>query len=152
MGYTHHYGPKAETPIADWNRALKTIRAAVKNSEVPLCRIYNDRRRPSLCRDHILFNGSGVDGHETFALLRKKQGWSFCKTARKPYDILVCVALLALHAECGLSVSSDGSPQDWEAARTLYNKHAGKPISVDDVIVMLDRSALGAILPAYRGN
>lgn len=137
MGYTHYYGAKAETPIPDWDRALKAVRAIVSDSGVPLCRVWNDGNRPTLNRDRICFNGKGVDGHETFEVKRGFQEWTFCKTERKPYDIVVCAVLLALHAEIGLNVNSDGRGQEWEAARTLYNKHAERPMSVDDVIVML---------------
>jgi hypothetical protein len=139
MGYTHYFGPKSETPVDAWNRALKIIKAAKKESGIPLCAVW-DHTKPKMNRDHICFNGKGDGGYETFGVLRAPQSLSFCKTDRKPYDILVCVALLALHVECGLKVESDGSPQNWEAARTLYNKHARKPISVDEVIQMLKRT------------
>jgi hypothetical protein len=57
----------------------------------------------------IFLNGIGSDGHETFALAPPNptpdgySGWwlgdtasggnGFCKTARKPYDIIVCAVL-----------------------------------------------------------
>ena len=41
--------------------------------------------------------------------------WDFCKTARKPYDIVV-TACLAVLGEHGLAITSDGDEQDWRRA------------------------------------
>ena len=66
----------------------------------------------------IRFNGIGEAGHETFLFHnRKKQDpegygdpcFAFCKTARKPYDIVVCEVLLVLKRYMpNLEVGSDG--------------------------------------------
>jgi hypothetical protein len=65
--------------------------------------------------------------HETFGIRWFPSGGEvkgFCKTARKPYDILVCVSLLAFkHAFYNpdvFSFSSDGDNADWQAAKNLY--------------------------------
>ena len=82
-------------------------------------------------------------GHETFLLMRKKpapEKWQtrsssdpaffFCKTARKPYDLLVCGVLLVTAALTRnvITVSSDGDAEDWAPARvwidTLIQKRA----------------------------
>jgi hypothetical protein len=69
----------------------------------------------------IRFNGIRDDGHETFVFFNKKvqcaearkwgsnTGFAFCKTARKPYDIVVCEVLLVLKRFMpNLDVGSDG--------------------------------------------
>ena len=76
---------------------------------------------PEFLKDRISFNGVGEDAHETFVLTPKETGFTFCKTARKPYDTLV-VAILCL-ADLTfpglLSISSDGDSGDWEEGLLL---------------------------------
>jgi hypothetical protein len=85
---------------------------------------------PELTDAYIRFNGIGEDGHETFCLvagMARQEGcplprerrartlpihpgrFDFCKTARKPYDVLVTAVLWIAHEEYGLRVSSDGT-------------------------------------------
>ena len=79
--------------------------------------------------EEIRFNGreEGDRGHEIFSLQRKvdkrledyatrldrKYIFDFCKTARKPYDIVVCCLLVILKHRLGnmIEISSDG--KDW---------------------------------------
>lgn len=43
--------------------------------------------------------------------------FAFCKTARKPYDLLVCSTLLLYkHFWPEVQISSDGDFEDWESA------------------------------------
>lgn len=69
-------------------------------------------------------------GHETFHLCRtwkpafagETTGFGCCKTARKPYDIVVCAVLILAHYHLGLTVSSDGEwdgETEWKPARKL---------------------------------
>jgi hypothetical protein len=85
--------------------------------------------KPMINESEVWFNGDGKTGmdHETFGIRWFPSGGEvngFCKTARKPYDILVCVSLLAFkHAfndSDVFSFSSDGDNADWEDARNLY--------------------------------
>ena len=75
----------------------------------------------------ICFNGDEKNGldHETFYLERREykdfsrsNTFSFCKTARKPYDLLVCAVLILIHTYAPESryISSDGNADDWLAA------------------------------------
>jgi hypothetical protein len=84
---------------------------------------------PMINESEVWFNGDEKTGmsHETFGIRWFPSGGEvkgFCKTARKPYDILVCVSLLAFkHAFNDpdvFSFSSDGDNADWEDARNLY--------------------------------
>ncbi len=74
----------------------------------------------------------GSCAHETFRIEqhRKPQKWgtpgddgwfAFCKTAYKPYDILVtaCLIIVRQHFPEIFSVSSDGEQRDWEDAMRL---------------------------------
>jgi hypothetical protein len=94
---------------------------------------------PEVSSDFISLNGDAefvaTDGmceddmsHETFFLskLSDPDNWNFCKTARKPCDLVVCaILLLAVEIAPGaLGVSSDGemSGDDWQPARDLIRK------------------------------
>lgn len=84
---------------------------------------------PMINESQVWFNGDEKTGmsHETFNIQWFPSGGEvkgFCKTARKPYDLLVCVSLLAFkHAFDDPNVftfSSDGDNADWQAAKNLY--------------------------------
>ena len=52
-------------------------------------------------------------------------GFDFCKTARKPYDVVVCAALLAIkhHQGDNVEIRSDGDFGDeWQPAYRLYRR------------------------------
>lgn len=98
---------------------------------------------PVVASDHILFNGAGGDdfSHEDFHLpfehepagpwentRRYPYGYNFTKTARAPYDIWVCAALIISHSRAPgwLSIASDGRasdtyPNDWMPALAKLN-------------------------------
>lgn len=57
----------------------------------------------------------------------------FCKTERKPYDLLVCATLLRFHYHFPEGhVSSDGSKLDWENARAWCEEIFGE-VSLDGI-------------------
>ena len=56
------------------------------------------------------------------------EAFDFCKTARKPYDLAVCLVLLAMkrHAPKSVKVSSDGDwDGEWKEAREVYKSLFG---------------------------
>jgi hypothetical protein len=73
----------------------------------------------------------GDCSHETFRIRQyaRRQPWepkgealfAFCKTAYKPYDILVtgCLIIAQHYFPCQVRISSDGESKDWEDARRL---------------------------------
>jgi hypothetical protein len=85
--------------------------------------------KPMINESEVWFNGDAKKGldHETFGIRWFPSGGEergFCKTARKPYDLLVCFSLLAFkHAFDNPDIftfSSDGDNSEWETARNLY--------------------------------
>jgi hypothetical protein len=85
--------------------------------------------KPMINESQVWFNGDAKKGldHETFGIRWFPSGGEvkgFCKTARKPYDLLVCVSLLAFkHAFDNPVVfrfSSDGDNADWATAKHLF--------------------------------
>lgn len=93
-------------------------------------------QRLEITDNEIRFNGreEGDRGHETFSLQRMSDKrleeyaerldrnyiFDFCKTARKPYDIVVCCLLVILKYHLGnmIEVSSDGA--DWTNDEGVY--------------------------------
>ena len=75
----------------------------------------------------MCFNGAKAESYETFFFPRHYDGdFNFCKTAYKPYDIVVCGALIVLkHYMPKLKVSSDGGEEDWAPAVALAQKTLG---------------------------
>ncbi len=99
-----------------------------------------------LLSDHgVGFNGDAARGfeHEAFDLARvyypapwetpdlSGRFFSFCKTARKPYDLAVTASLLLLQRHFGstVQVTSDGTPQEWEPALSLVTQIFGPDLA-----------------------
>lgn len=95
--------------------------------------------KPKVDEFGVWLNGTdkGDMSHETFALellapqpvyggrgeYDPKEGvFNFCKTARKPYDFVVCVSLLIYkhYLKGDLKLSSDGDFDDWKPAIDFY--------------------------------
>lgn len=123
MGYTHYWRQKRDFTIEEWESIGSAAFAIADNqgSIIDLPIFVSD--------DEIQFNGIGEDAHEDFYLTRIKRDrypyetdaditegmFSFCKTARKPYDAAVCAVLAFVEtiAPDAISVSSDGDVCDW---------------------------------------
>ncbi len=121
MGYTHYWTVKQPfTLTRDEVNVLKSYFA--EHSEIPVRLEYNSKSPPSISAQEIRFNGVGKMGHEGFLLNPTAEGWDFCKTARKPYDFLVCLTLLFVRAAYpdSFTFSSDGGlrENEWVPAVT----------------------------------
>ena len=157
MGYTHYwtYNPNAASNPEDTARkfqaAAELIRDALQeikkdnflhegqaggydNTHPCLIRGGLGEGDPEITDTEIWFNGDEATGmdHETFSIqLHPKTGYvrDFCKTARKPYDLLVCFSLLALKHSFNnpqvFSFSSDGDNSEWETSAELYQTLSG---------------------------
>jgi len=93
----------------------------------------------SINGDASVVSGDGRDlAHETFYWegiptideWRKDEPetFDFCKTAYKPYDVVVTAILIRakqIYGSC-VKISSDGDWQDWQAGRELYERVFGE--------------------------
>lgn len=126
MGYTHYMTQKKSFTKDQWaaiQNDARLILAKVISQNIPLQIEYDNDAPPCIDSKLICFNGAGEDGHESFIVRRVRgrdwdggrMGWSFCKTARKPYDIAVTAILAYLETTYPdrYSVSSDGEADDW---------------------------------------
>lgn len=144
MGYTHYYDQKRSLTKAEWlafAEVAGTITRYVQHElGIPLANgLGEPGTQPewNTVDSYLSFNGLGDDSHESLYIQRKREttpqytgdtnpSWSFCKTARKPYDIAV-TAILAYLATCtrkidhdgpvlgteAFAVSSDGDASEW---------------------------------------
>jgi hypothetical protein len=129
MGYTHYWTQPKSYGKAEWLRLCENVGSimgvAQHAYDIDLAWEHDETTKPpEVSAECIRFNGVGDDGHETFLLMPKRTrepwqkrseiGWACCKTAAKPYDVVV-TAVLAYLAAAGWRVSSDGAPRDWRA-------------------------------------
>jgi len=143
MGYTHYYYQKKNLTQKQWEKVcLETFQIIdyCKSKKIDLA-FESDIPKPAdVSNEMIRFNGVGGEGHETFIFFKKKpnpEAWSksesedyfyFCKTARKPYDLAVCLVLLSLanHAPKSVKLGSDGDWDcEWTEARKVYKELFG---------------------------
>jgi hypothetical protein len=88
-------------------------------------------------------NGKGENAHEDFYMrehfkqnLEQASSASFCKTAQKPYDIVVTACLTILKAHLGdlIEVHSDGDKDDWKPCRALILLYLRKVYAIPNTI------------------
>ena len=78
-------------------------------------------------------------GHETFAIERTSKTGGFCKTARKPYDLMVtaCLLLYSYHFD-DATVETDGEEEDWAEAykfiAQVFGKRLGTEMKLSDLV------------------
>lgn len=129
MGYTHYWKlPNAEIEVDKWNSFVKDFKEILPNF-VGLLDTKGDQKL-QVDSETIYLNGIGEEQHETFSINRVgASDFEFCKTARKPYDIAVCSALIIAKRHFGdaIEVSSDGDNADseWLVAKALCIKELG---------------------------
>ncbi|GIJ98457.1 hypothetical protein Aspvir_000574 [Aspergillus viridinutans] len=137
MGYTHYYTVEnTSSPEwkAAWPQLVEDAQKIVDNSSVPIGGPDFDEPGPPVIDVHqgIHLNGVGDDGYESLCLDRHgNAGFSFVKTAYRPYDeVVACILLRAavLAPNC-VSLSSDGDwEHDWSVPRRLYRDLWGEDV------------------------
>lgn len=150
MGYTHYwtFEPNKVSKTEDLRKRFKKASKQIKRfvdfmntekSEVyKICGGHGDGKA-IISDTEIWFNGDRSQGleHETFSIHWCRPNYwgkwnDFCKTARKPYDVVVCFALLTfadIFPEA-FTYSSDGNMEDeeWQRAVELYEAFTGKDV------------------------
>lgn len=127
MGYTHYWGFKLQKGQAKQTEVA--YQKAIKECHKIVVAYYKEYGGLSGYTAHstpgqyggLNVNGKGEDGHETFSMREhfrqnlEPGNWNFCKTARKPYDLVVTACLIVLKHRLGdaFSVSSDGYKHEW---------------------------------------
>ena len=111
MGFTRYWeGYPASVDEGTWTKITEDVVQIYLNTDVMICRSYGENDLPAANTVCIEFNGFAEDAHEDFLVYREPDdpGFDFCKTARKPYDVVVAAVLIVLqHYLPELDVSSD---------------------------------------------
>ena len=126
MGYTHYWETTPELDQDIWFNFAQDFVKVLPHFYKKLDSETEDKFH--INGSELYMNGIGEEAHETFYLQRvsiprkdKTKVFSFCKTAKKEYDIAVCCALLIAKKHFGteINVSSDGSDEEWQQAKDL---------------------------------
>lgn len=147
MGYTHYwtFDPNKVQNTEDlrkrFKRASRYVKKFVDFMNTEKSEVYKicgglGEGKPIINDTEIWFNGDASQqlDHETFHLHWNRPNYfgkwnDFCKTARKPYDVVVCFSLL-IFSEIfpeAFEFSSDGTIEDveWQRAVQLYEAFTG---------------------------
>jgi hypothetical protein len=154
MGYTHYWTQTRDLTEQEFGDFIGAARRIIQTAEgkptdtaggyhtepVQICG-GRGTGKPTLNKDELILNGNGPNlDHETFAINRviDSDAWNFCKTARKPYDVVVTACLIVLAHDYGFEVSSDGDVEEWEAGEKLVAQALGKdypnPLIVEQLV------------------
>lgn len=140
MGYTHYF-EKPNKPLNSkaFGEFIETAQKIVHacSPTGPIGGVYyegeevkiagpNGDKEPLFTGTEIALNGEGENAHESLNIRNIEDGlgtFNFCKTARKPYDIVVTGILIALKKkfEFTVKINSDGDIDEWEPGLNLYN-------------------------------
>ena len=137
MGYTHYWNFKKvvkdiENSEAKFAAAVDLFKKGMeKLSDIQLANGIGEGE-PTITPTRLCFNGSvdlGQD-YETFDVglhyNEHDSEFNFCKTAYRPYDAAVCLALLCLKEAYGddfsYSTDGNGSEDGWQRAYQAFNK------------------------------
>jgi len=122
MGYTHYYRVQnvPNEAYVSIRKDFETLIPKFTAQNIPLAG-WDGKGEMTVNDEEIRFNGVENDGHETMALGVDTEGFNFCKTARKPYDLAVTSLLIIASQHLGdlIEVSSDGDLSDWNEAKEL---------------------------------
>ncbi|MEI8195291.1 MAG: hypothetical protein WCI73_05220 [Phycisphaerae bacterium] len=133
MGYTNYWERPPLLPAPAFGQAVADCRRILPELHIPLAGA-DGSGKPIFRTTEIVFNGVGAASYETFGVRREEadsgdspRGFSFCKTAHKPYDLAVQVALIVFkhHLGAQLCVRSDGKEAAWDRARQLCQQYLG---------------------------
>ena len=120
MGYTHYFKTSGKSLTKEQaDGVIKHVAKVFKQHKDIIQREYDNTAPPVLdaalnlsgkLSIGIFLNGKGEYGHETFAVHTGDDSRGFCKTSRKPYDIVVSKVLLILKHYLGddMELGSDG--------------------------------------------
>jgi len=116
MGYTHYFyseDRKQKFTDDEFNSFASDVQKIIDRADVKI-KSPSGEGKPIVTKDEVGFNGSREDhqNHESFWI--DKDGidnWGFCKTNRKPYDVVVVASIIAAKKAFGdkIKAGSDAS-------------------------------------------
>ena len=140
MGYTHYWEETKDISVEDWGKITKTLKRMIdiKTAEgIDFCDGSGELfAMPEINDTYFSLNGADELAHESFYVQRTgSDAFEFCKTAMKPYDVIV-VATLTIIDDLGYTtLSSDGDEDDLEEGiefgRKIFKEVNGDTISLE---------------------
>jgi hypothetical protein len=137
MGYTHYWTCEKKGDEKVYQRAIKLCRkvAWTYNQEATGAERlsgYAAHCKPGTYGG-LKVNGKQDMAHEDFCLREhwsENAGFNFCKTARKPYDVVVvaCLAILKYYMGDSIKVDSDGDLAELQDGIRLAEKITGRKV------------------------
>lgn len=130
MGYTHYWRMKRAFSEEEWKKFTDGVNKILAKTKVSICGGMGTGE-PIISEEYVSLNGDESKGedYESFVVTKEPQDFEFCKTARRPYDEVVCACLLLMEDILGNSVkvSSDGDRElDWVDGINLHHRVFGK--------------------------
>lgn len=131
MGYTHYFKQNKPVSGEQWQAFQKEAQVVIDHAQknLNIVLMSNDSDGVLLNDERVNLNGDETRDldHETFYLEKDYRDFNFCKTARKPYDLVVCSLLLLAHEHMPNhhDIGSDGSFDEWQDAMELNAKLFG---------------------------
>jgi len=123
MGYTHYWtiARPLDNAFAEFSEDCTLIIGTAMDAGIEIGDGFG-KTLPTTTATDVIFNGVGDGTHETFHMNSTDTGFAFCKTAGKPYDVVVCAILIRakFHFGNAIDISSDGNWGDWEGGQLLY--------------------------------
>ncbi|SRR5260221_12697983 len=145
MGYTHYWYPKRPFTGGEWDAVGEAVTTLLSNlpTRIVLANgLGTPGTHPEMTAKHIELNGQEPDEYETFTMKREPTGdFDFCKTAVRPYDLVVCGILIAMDliAPGALNISSDGDASDWQPALDWVTRALGDGYAIPACVVDPER-------------
>lgn len=147
MGFTHYFTQGKPASNEQWQNFKKDAEVVIEHAKnnLNIVLMSNDSNGVILNDDRVNLNGDeryDLD-HETFYLQKHSQGSNFCKTARKPYDLVVTSLLLLAHEHMpdSYNIRSDGKFNDWQDAMELNAKLFGYAFKLPESVDSSDEVA-----------
>lgn len=141
MGYTHYWHNSKGFNDKQWKLLQDAAHRIFMGAAVKLGNAHG-HDSPEISDERIAFNGWEDDGedYETCAIERRGEEFSFCKTARRPYDTYV-VALIdcAERINKDFTWSSDGDDEEVGEGRVLAERtmeSLGFPVSMPTPVAL----------------
>ncbi|RMZ68690.1 hypothetical protein GMOD_00002485 [Pyrenophora seminiperda CCB06] len=128
MGYTHSWSFFGELPEKAWAQVIEDAKTIVKVAGIPLIGKGGCNAPPVPVIDvdkGIYLNGDVENGDEFEDFdFNNRDNSNWCKTGRRPYDLVVTAILLRAWMILGpfIHISSDGEWDEWMPARDLVGK------------------------------
>jgi hypothetical protein len=146
MGYTHYWYRVKNLPVYEFDQFTGACKNIIAQSGVNICN-WEGIGEPEIDADLVAFNGNASSemDHESFVIernyivdkysMKNEDGlyFAFCKTARKPYDVVVTACLIAArYYFCeNIQIKSDGSFTEWKDGIKLASQVLGDISNVE---------------------